>query len=86
MKFTTIYLEENIIEIHNSFLGKETIKVNNKIVSEIRSFFGAEHSFKINEDQNIADCRIIIIIIIGFSLNGVVFNLYKNNKPIIISL
>ena len=38
MKFTTIYLEENIIEIHNSFLGKETIKVNNKIVSEIRSF------------------------------------------------
>jgi hypothetical protein len=82
MKFTTIYLEENIIEIHNSFLGKETIKVNNKIVSEIRSFFGAEHNFKINEDQNIADCRIII----GFSLNGVVFNLYKNNKPIIISL
>jgi hypothetical protein len=41
MKFTAIYLEENIIEIHNSFLGKETIKVNNEIVSEIRSFFGA---------------------------------------------
>jgi hypothetical protein len=82
MKFTTIYLEENIIEIHNSFLGKETIKVNNEIVSEISSFFGAEHSFKINENDNITDCRIII----GFSLNGVVFNLYKNNKPIIISL
>jgi|TARA_B110000037_G_C16815952_1_gene381627 hypothetical protein len=82
MKFTTIYLEENIIEIHNSFLGKETIKVNNEIVSEIRSFFGAEHSFKINENENITDCRIKI----GFSLNGVVFNLYKNNKPIIISL
>jgi hypothetical protein len=82
MKFTTIYLEENSIEIHNSFLGKETIKVNNKIVSEIRSFFGAEHNFKINENENIVDCRIII----GFSLHGVVFNLYKNNKPIIISL
>ena len=41
----------------------------NDNLAEIRSFFGAEHSFKINEDQNIADCRIII----GFSLNGVVF-------------
>ncbi|WP_154199772.1 hypothetical protein [Ancylomarina sp. 16SWW S1-10-2] len=38
MKFTTIYLEGNTIEVHNSFLGKETIKVNNKIISEKRSF------------------------------------------------
>lgn len=82
MKFTTIYLEENIIEIHNSLLGKETIKVNNKIVSEISSFFGAEHNFKLNENGNITDCKIKI----GFSINGAVFNLYKNNKPIIISL
>jgi hypothetical protein len=82
MKFTTIYLEENTVEIHNSFLGKETIKVNNEIVSEIRSFFGAEHRFKLHENTNIIDCRIKI----GFSLHGVVFNFHKNNKPIIISL
>jgi hypothetical protein len=58
MKFTTIYLEKNIIEIHNSFLGKETIKVNNEIVSEICSFFGAEHGFKLNEKGSTTDCII----------------------------
>lgn len=82
MKFTTIYLEENTIEVHNSFLGKETVKVNNEIVSEKNSIFGAEHNFKINEIGKKIECRIKI----GFSINGAVFNLYKNNKPIIISL
>ena len=82
MKFTTIYLDENTIEVSNSFLGKETIKVNNKIVSEKSSFFGAEHNFKINEGGKNIDC----LIKIGFSINGAAFNFYKNNKPIIISL
>lgn len=82
MKFTTIYLEENTIEVYNSFLGKETIKVNNEIVSEKSSFFGAEHNFKLHEDGKNIDCRIKI----GFSINGAVFDFYKNNKPVIISL
>ena len=81
MKFTEGAFRKWGYEIHNSFLGKETIKVDNKIVSE-GSNIGAEHNFKINENKNIVDCRITI----GFSLHGVVFNLYKNNKPIIISL
>jgi len=82
MKFTTIYLEGNTIEVHNSFLGKETIKVNNEIVSEKSSFFGAEHNFELNENGKNIECRLKI----GFSINGAVFNLYKDNKPIIISL
>ena len=82
MKFTTIYLEGNTIEVTNSLLGKETIKVNNKIVSEKSSIFGAEHNFKLNEGGKDIECRIKI----GFSINGTVFNFYKNNKPIIISL
>ncbi len=82
MKFTTIYLDENIIEIHNSFLGKETIVVNNNIVSEKYSVWGAEHNFVINDNGRDADCKIKI----GFSFNGVVFNLYKDNNPIIVSL
>ncbi len=82
MKFTTIYLEENTIEVYNTFLGKETIKVNNKIVSEKSSFFGADHNFNIYENGIKVDCRIEL----GFSFNGVVFNFHKNNKPVIISL
>ena len=34
MKFTTIYLDENKIEIVSSFAGKETIKVNDEVVSQ----------------------------------------------------
>jgi hypothetical protein len=82
MKFTTIFLEGNTIEVYNSLLGKETIKVNNQIVSEKSSFFGAEHIFSLYENGTKVECKIEI----GFSFNGAVFNFYKNNKPIIISL
>jgi hypothetical protein len=79
MKFTTIYLEENKIEISNSILGIETIKVNGEIVSKKFSITGAEHTFSITENGTIADCNLKM----GFGFHGVVFDLYKNNKPIV---
>ena len=79
MKFTTIYLDENKIEICNSILGRETIKVNGEIVSSKFSITGAEHVFSITENGTVADCKLKL----GFGLNGVVFDLYKNNKPIV---
>ena len=82
MKFTSIHLEETIIEIYNSFFGKETIKVNHEIVSEKYSIFGGEHVFAIEKEGSEADYYCIEI---GMSLYGVVFNLYKNDEPIIVS-
>ena len=79
MKFTTIYLEENKIEIFNSIMGKETVKVNGEEVSSKFSIVGTEHNFQISENGNISDCKIVT----GFGLNGVVIDLYKNEKPII---
>jgi len=79
MKFTTIYLEDNKIEIFNSILGRETIKVNGEIVSDKYSITGAEHIFSITEKGTIANCKLRM----GFGLNGVVFDLYKNQKPIV---
>ena len=79
MKYTTVYLDENKIELFNTILGKETIKVNGEIVSEKRSVTGTEHIFKINENGNDVACKLAT----GFSMNGVVFNLYKNDKTII---
>jgi hypothetical protein len=46
MKFTTINLRDNKIEVFNSFMAKETIVLNGKIVSEKRSITGATHHFK----------------------------------------
>jgi hypothetical protein len=79
MKYTTVHLDENKIELFNTLLGKETVKVNGEIVSEKRSITGTEHIFKINEDGNENTYKLTT----GFNINGVGFSLYKNDKPII---
>lgn len=79
MKFTTVYLDDNKIELFNSLLGKETVKVNDIVVSKIFSLLGAEHHFNIKENENDVPCKLVT----GFGLNGVVIDLYKNEKPII---
>ncbi len=81
MKYSTINLGQNSIEIHNSLLGKETIKVNGNIVSSEYSMFGADHFFTIREDGRTVECKITI----GYSWSGVVYDFYKDNRPIIIS-
>ena len=79
MKYTTVHIENNKIELFNSVLGKETVKVNNEIVSEKRSILGTEHIFKIQENENEAECKLVT----GFGLSGVVIDLHKDEKPII---
>lgn len=79
MKYTTIYLGENKIEIFNSLIGKETIKVNGAVVSSEFSITGTEHHFELTENEEKADCKIVT----GFGINGVVIDFYKNDKPII---
>ena len=79
MKYFTIYLGENRIEIFNSLIGKETIKVNGEIVSSKFSLTGTEHHFKLTEYDKESDYKIIT----GFGINGVVIDLYINDKPII---
>ncbi len=81
MKYSTINLGNNSIEIHNSSFGKETIKVNNKIVSSKRSFGGAEHIFPIIENNKEVECRIRL----GYGRGGITYDFYKGNEPIIVS-
>ena len=79
MKFTTINLGDNKIEVFNSFMAKETILLNGKVVSEKRSLTGATHHFKMIEDDQEVACKFIF----GYGANGVVMSLYKDNKPVI---
>ncbi|MBS9767124.1 MAG: hypothetical protein KGV44_06255 [Flavobacteriaceae bacterium] len=81
MKYSTINLGNNSIEIHNSAFGKETIKVNNKIVSSKRSLRGAEHTFSIMENNKEVKCKISL----GYGRGGVTYDFYKGNEPIIVS-
>jgi len=79
MKFTSIYLGNNKIELFNSILGKETVTVNDAVVSEKSSFFGTDHNFTIKEDGYDSNC----VLTTGMGFNGVVIDLYKNGKPVI---
>jgi len=79
MKITTIYVDDNKIELHNSLLGKETVMLNNEMVSSKFSVCGAKHFFYIKEN----DTQVLCNLNVGFGFNGVNFNLYKDNKPII---
>jgi hypothetical protein len=79
MKLTTIYSGGNRIDIFNSFLGKETIKVNDEIVSSKYSFLGTEHHFKLTENSEEVEC----LIVTGFGQQGIALDFYKNGKPII---
>ncbi|WP_421775223.1 hypothetical protein [Gracilimonas sp.] len=79
MKYTTIHLGGNKIELFNSLLGKETVQVNGEIVSSKYSMLGAEHPFTIPEDGKEVNCTVQF----GFSMNGVVFDLHKEGSPIV---
>ena len=79
MKFSTVQLGNNKIEIFNSYLGKETIMVNGKIVSEKNSMRGAKHTFKMLENERKVNCKLNL----GYGANGVVMDLYVDNIAII---
>lgn len=79
MKFTTIYLGENKIEVFNTLIGREIIKVNGEIVSQKFSIFGAKHIFSIKENEEPVECKMDF----GLGFNGVVFNLYRHDKPVV---
>ena len=81
MKFITVYIGNNKIELSNSIFGKESVTVNDAVVSEKSSVFGTNHHFTINEDGINANCTLTT----GMGINGVVIDLYKNGNPIIVS-
>lgn len=72
-------MSENKIELFNSIIGKESIKVNGNVVSSKFSMRGTEHHFKLIEGEAESNCKIVT----GLGLNGVVIDFYKNGAPVI---
>jgi hypothetical protein len=79
MKFVTLTIADNKIDIFNSWLGKETIKVNDEVVSAKHSLFGAEHQFRMQAEGEEVTCRLHL----RTSFYGVVFDLFVNDKPVV---
>lgn len=58
MKYTTFYFKDDKIEVFNSILGKETVKVNRSIVSSKYSIFGEKHAFSLKDGEEEIECKI----------------------------
>ncbi len=80
MKYITYTIENQTLEFYNSILGKESVVLNGKKISEKHSFFGTEHYFTIAEDNyNIRPT-------FDFSAAwGIGFKLNKNGLPFNVS-
>ncbi|MFZ1456235.1 MAG: hypothetical protein WAT46_09365, partial [Saprospiraceae bacterium] len=50
MQYLKLKYEQTIIELHNNWLGEETVIVGGKIVSKKSSVVGINHHFSIHEN------------------------------------
>ena len=75
MKYTTVYLDGKCIEVYNTLLGKEIIKVDQQIVSEQYSIFGGNHTFEID--------GVPYEMSFHFTIHGIAFDIIRNGKPIV---
>ena len=76
MKFTTILLDNNKIEIGRNFFEKDIVKVNGEIVSSKFAILGTVHRFNVFEGGEKTECRLIT----KMGLHCIVANFYKNGK------
>lgn len=82
MKYSTLFLHGQKIEVFNSLLGKETIKVNGEVKSSKYSLFGASHHFQFEDDEGVShDCQLSF----RMNFNGVVMDVYLDKQPVIVS-
>ena len=77
MKYTEFKIEEDIIEFHNSVLGKETVYINGENISENYSIMGVKHKFDYN--NNSYELKSSLVSFFSFKVN---LELRKNNELI----
>ncbi|MFD0796653.1 hypothetical protein ACFQZJ_04220 [Maribacter chungangensis] len=80
MKYITYTIEDQTLEFYNSILGRESVVLNGKKISEKRSFFGTEHYFTIGEDNYSIRPSLDFS-----SIWGIGFKLHRNGLPLNIS-
>ena len=81
MKVVTFQVDGHKIELYNSWLGKETVKVDDQIVSSAYSMWGMSHKFNLEED---AQHQYRIETSIGGYPSMVNINLYRNDEALVI--
>jgi hypothetical protein len=83
MRLFAVFAGDNEISVHNNYWnGVETVRYNGEKVSSKFSWFGATHHFTVEEDGELVDYEVEV----GFTLNGVSANVWRNNSPIMIGI
>ncbi len=77
MKYADYNIDNNKLEIYNSFTGIELIKLNQRTVSKGFSFFGMNHFFKIGEDQYKIKPYMTLK-----NYTGIGFSIFKNGEQV----
>jgi hypothetical protein len=80
MKLVTFWADGHKIELYNSLIGKETVKVDGRIVSSGYSILGMTHQFKLNLESG--DTYRIKTSQGGFP-SLITINLYRNDEAIV---
>jgi hypothetical protein len=78
MKIITIFSDDHSIELHNSILGKETVKINGQVVSSEFSFLGTTHSFNITKNGQKIPYKVKFR-----AGTPVAFDIYREGEPLI---
>ncbi|PSL03986.1 hypothetical protein [Cecembia rubra] len=82
MKYSTLFFHGQKIEVFNSWLGKEIIKINGEVKSSKYSVFGTTHHFQF-EDAKGDSHEFQLSFRINFT--GIVLDVYLDKQPVIVS-
>lgn len=83
MFYASARIDGNLIELHNSIWGEETVKVNGQMVSKKSSFLGTEHFFNLINDNGSTDRYIVKSKMTDLTVG---IDIYRNGIPIIHNL
>ena len=79
MRILSVFSHGNEIAIRNTILGKEKVFYNDREVSGKYSFFGATHTFEIQEDSDWVE----YVVKVGYNNLGVSANVWRNGEMLV---
>ena len=79
MRILSVFSHGNEIAIRNTILGKEKVFYNDREVSGKYSFFGATHTFEIQEGPDWVE----YIVKVGYNNLGVSANVWRNGEMLV---
>jgi hypothetical protein len=79
MRILSVFSHGNEIAIRNTIWGKEKVFYNDREVSGKYSFFGATHTFEVQEGPDLVE----YVVKVGYNNLGVSANVWRNGEMLV---